>query len=173
MKRSSAAWVSWMRGGGLALALVAGLAPGLALAGTATTTFTVTATVLAVCAVQTTNLSFSSYSASTGTATTATSSVTATCSNGSPYTIALDAGQATAATVANRSMTFGAQKLSYGLYTTAGYSTFWGDGTLSTATVGATGNAALRTHTVYGQIPAGQYVTAGGYTDTVTVTVSY
>jgi len=156
-----------------AAALAALLSPDDASAATATTTFNVTATVVAVCTVQATDVSFGSYLASTGSATTAQGSVSATCSNGSAYTIALDAGQASGATVANRSMTSSGNKLSYGLYTTSGHTTLWGDGTLSTATVGGTGNGSAQTQTVYGQISAGQYVTAGSYADVVTVTVSY
>lgn len=142
-------------------------------ASTATANFSVTATVLAVCNVQTTNLGFGNYTATNATPNDATSNINITCSNGQPYAIALDAGLGTGATVAARSMAAGASTLSYGLFTGASRTTAWGDGSLSTSTVAGTGNGALQSLTVYGRIPINQYVSAGSYTDTVTVTVTY
>ena len=39
--------------------------------------------------------------------------------------------------------------------------------------VSGTGNGSAQAITVYGQIPAAQYVTPGSYTDTITVSVTY
>ena len=144
-----------------------------AAAATATTSFQVTATVLAVCNIQATNLAFGSYSATNATPTDATSTINVTCSNNQSYVMSLDPGVSTGATVAARSMTSGSNLLSYGLYTTAARSTVWGDGTWSTATVGGTGNGALQAYTVDGRVRANQYVAAGSYTDTVTVSITY
>ena len=137
-----------------------------------TTTFQVTATVLASCAVSATDLTFGNYTASSGTPTDNTSTVSVTCTNGLNYTIALDGGS-TNNDVENRAMTDGSETLGYGLYTTGAYGTIWGDGTGATVTIGGTGDGTQQDHTVFGRIPIGQYVGAGAYSDTETVTVTY
>lgn len=144
-----------------------------AAAGTATTTFNVTATVLSNCAVSATDLLFGNYSASSATPLTVNSTISVTCTNGSAYTVALDGGTHTG-NVAARSMTDGAtHSLAYELYTANTYASIWGDGTSSTVTVAGTGNGAAQPLTVYGRVPASQFVTAGSYSDHITVTVSY
>lgn len=144
-----------------------------ALAATATTTFQVTATVISACTVSATNLAFGNYDASAGAPNDNTSTVSVTCSNGSPYTVALDAGTGSGATVAVRRMTSGANTLDYSMYTTAGRTTVWADGTGGTSTQAGTGNGASQNITVFGRIPTGQFVTAGNYADTVTATITY
>jgi spore coat protein U-like protein len=158
---------------GVACATAMLATPAIGIAATATTTFQVTATVLSVCTVSATNLAFGNYDASSGTPNDASSAVTTTCSNSTAYTVALNAGTGSGATVAVRRMTNGANTLDYSMYTTAGRTTVWGDGTLSTVTQAGTGNGAGQALTVFGRIPTGQYVTAGSYTDTVTATVTY
>jgi spore coat protein U-like protein len=39
--------------------------------------------------------------------------------------------------------------------------------------VAKTGSGTAQTLTVYGQVPAGQFVTPGNYADTITVTLTY
>jgi len=142
-------------------------------AGSASDQFNVTATVLDNCAVSAGDLAFGNYSASSGTATTASSAIQVTCTAALAYTIALDGG-ATASDVAARAMSDGASHtLNYGLYTSSGYSTVWGDGTGGTSTVAGTGSGSAQSVTVYGRIPAAQFVAAGSYSDLVTVTVNY
>lgn len=72
-----------------------------------------------------------------------------------------------------RTMTSGANTLTYNIYNQAAFTTIWGDGTGGTATrpYGGGGNSAAGIG--YGRIPAGQYVAAGAYLDTITVTVTY
>ena len=154
-----------------AAALVA--MPAAGIAATATTTFQVTATVISVCTVSATDLAFGNYDASAGTPNDNTSTVSVTCSNGSPYTVALDAGTGTGATVAVRRMSNGGNTLDYSMYTTAGRTTVWGDGTGGTSMQANTGSGASQSYTVYGRIPTTQFVTAGSYADTVTATVTY
>jgi spore coat protein U-like protein len=62
--------------------------------------------------------------------------------------------------------------LSYNLYTDAGRSVTWGDGTGGTSTVTqkAIRNTPLDV-TIFGRIPAGQDVYVGSYSETVTVTI--
>lgn len=80
-------------------------------------------------------------------------------------------------TFATRKMSGGADQLNYNLYKDASHTTVWGDGTGGTGIF--TDNlliAVLGTsvdHTIYGSIPAGQYVSAGSYSDTITVTVEF
>lgn len=142
-------------------------------AGTASAQFNVTATVLDNCAVSAGNLAFGNYSASSGSPTDATATLSVTCTASLAYTIALDGGTTTSS-VSGRAMNDGASHtLSYGLYTSGAYSTVWGDGTGGTATVPGTGTGTAQSVTVYGRIPAAQFVAAGNYSDRVTVTVNY
>lgn len=154
-----------------AAALVA--MPAVAIAATATTTFQVTATVISVCTVSATDLAFGNYDASAGAPNDNSSTVSVTCSNGSPYTVGLDAGTGAGATVNVRRMSNGGNTLDYSMYTTAGRTTVWADGTAGTSTQAGAGNGAVQNFTVFGRIPTGQFVTAGAYADTVTATVTY
>jgi len=136
---------------------------------TATAQFSVTATIVKDCTVSATNLAFGNY---TGAVNNSTSTVSVTCTNGTTYTVGLSPGLATGATVTNRSMQNGSALLHYGLYSNSGHTTNWGN-TSATNWVTGTGSGSAQTHTVYGQIPAAQYVTPGSYTDTITVSVAY
>ena len=145
-----------------------------ALAGTASSTLSVNATVTANCTVSTTALNFGSVNTLSASAVDGTGGVTVTCTNGSAWTAAADAGSGTGATLATRRLTSGGNALNYALYTDAGRSTVWGDGTGSTATVGNTGSGSAQTFTVYGRIAGGQNgAPAGTYADTVSVTITY
>ena len=77
-------------------------------------------------------------------------------------------------------MKSGGNPLGYNLYTTNLYSVVWGDGSGSNATVSGTmrltspNPSQMKTHTVYGRIPALQDAAVGSdYQDNVTVTVTY
>jgi spore coat protein U-like protein len=155
----------------LALGFLAlGLAPMPAIAATATTTFNVTATVVATCLVAATPLAFGNY---TGVVDPAASTVTVTCTNTTPYNVGLSVGLATGATVTTRSMTGPASALlGYGLFTNAGHTTNWGF-TIGTDTVAGTGNGLAQPISVFGQIPASEFVAPGAYADTITATVTY
>jgi spore coat protein U-like protein len=139
-------------------------------AATTTATFSVSATVVATCNVTTNNLNFGAYS---GLVANGTSTLTATCSTGTPYTIGLNQGTATGATVTTRKMGGpGAQLLNYGLFQDSGHATNWGN-TSGTDTQASTGTGVAQNFTVYGQIPAGQLVQAGAYSDTITTTITF
>jgi len=141
----------------------------VAQANPATTTFGVSATVLKDCTVSATPLAFGNY---TGAVNSAQSAVTVTCTNSTTYSVGLGTGLATGATVTTRQMQNGSALLSYGLFSNATWTTNWGN-TLATNWVTGTGNGAGQSLNVYGQIPAGQYVTPGSYNDTISVTVTY
>jgi spore coat protein U-like protein len=150
--------------------LALGLTPTSAVAATTTTTFAVTATVQATCVVSATAMAFGTY---TAVAATSTSTVSVTCTNTTGYNVGLSAGLASGATVTTRSMTGpGSALLGYGLFSNTARTTNWGD-TVGTDTVTGTGNGSAQALTVYGNLPAGQYLAPGAYTDTITATVTY
>lgn len=141
------------------------------LAATATTTFQVTATVVDSCLVSATDLNFGAYNPAAG-ALVGTSTITATCTAQTPYEIGLSAGNGTPATT-TRAMTGGAgAQLDYELYSDVTRTAIWGAPGGATVAQSALTGGALN-YTVYGRIPASQYVPAANYADTVTVTVTY
>jgi spore coat protein U-like protein len=153
------------------------LVTGAAHSATTTTTFAVTATVQSTCTATATALAFGNYTPGAG-ALTKTSTISVKCTKNTPYTVALNAGTTTGGTLAQRLMANGASTLQYNLYTTAAMGTVFGDGTGSTATSPGTGAgvATANSVTVYGQLPdstTNQAAIPGGYSDTVTVIVTY
>jgi spore coat protein U-like protein len=97
-----------------------------------------------------------------------TSSVTVTCTNTTPYTLALSGGSN--GTVTTRAMKAGAvaDLLSYGLYSDSGRSVNF------VTTASLTGNGSGQPITIYGAVPALQFVAPSpNYTDTITATVTY
>ena len=160
---------------GIGLAFAAGIVcaiAGDAQAATATASFTVSATVLASCTVSASNLSFGNYTASAASNT--TSAINVTCTNGTTYSVLLDGGSVSSSMTARNMKDTAGDLLSYGLYTTSADTTVWGDGTGGTGKNTGTGSGASQPFTVYGNVPAGQYVAAStSYADTINVTVSY
>ena len=152
-----------------ALAAIVGAAP-MARAGSASSSFNVTATVQPSCAVSATNVAFGNYSA---TQVDATGTISVACTNLALYTVQLDTGTGSGASVATRRMTGpSSQTLDYTLYQDSARLLLWGS-TIGVNAPGGTGTGSTQTLTVYGRIPAGQYPGAGSYSDTVTVTVAY
>jgi spore coat protein U-like protein len=148
--------------------------PEAALAGTQSTTMGVSATVTANCSVSTSAVGFGSINPLAGSSFDATGSVTVTCTTGAPWTVAADAGGGSGATLTTRRMTANGNTLNYALYTDSGRITIWGDGSGATARLSGTGTGSAQSLTVYGRVPSGQgSVPAGGYSDTVNVTVTY
>jgi spore coat protein U-like protein len=143
-----------------------------AFAATAPSTIGVSATVQATCLNTATSLAFGTYS---GAQDDATAIITITCTNTTPYTVGIDAGLGTgpAATVTTRHMNGpAAAGLAYTLKSVSQTGANWGV-TVGTDTVSGTATGAAQPMTVYGRTPAGQFVTPGVYTDTVTATVTY
>lgn len=147
-----------------------------ALAATETDDMEVSLTVTASCTIAVDPLDFGSI----GTLTTGASPVDAsaaidvTCTSDADYQVGLDLG-GNADDDQRRLRNTGAtnEYLNYGLFTeNATYTDAWGD-TLDTDTVVGTGSSAEQTLTVYGRIPAGQAVSLGAYTDSVTATIWY
>ena len=144
---------------------------------TKTTTFEASASVVANCFVTANSLAFGTYDP-TAVNLDVNTQVLVRCTSGTGYTVALNRGTGTA-TIAQREMTDGSgNKMNYNLYTTAGRTTIFGDGT-DGSTVGGTGTGLgvpqEQTVTVYGRIPTGQdTLPIGTYTEpTITVTVTF
>jgi spore coat protein U-like protein len=140
---------------------------------TTTTTFGVSATVLNSClvSVSSNGVSFGNYAATAPS--TATATISVTCTNLDGYNVGLNPGNSTGATVSTRKMTGpSGALLAYQLTSDSAHSVNWGQ-TIGSDTVTGTGNGSAQTLTVFGQIAAGQYVTAGSYTDTITATLTY
>jgi spore coat protein U-like protein len=139
-------------------------------AATNTATFQVTATVQAACQITATNLAFGTYA---GTQTDATSTVTVTCTNTTPWNVGLSAGTAAGATVTTRKMSGPAGALlAYSLSQNDGRTINWGN-TVGTDTETGVGNGAAQALTVFGRVPAAQFVAPGAYADTITATVTF
>jgi len=140
--------------------------------------FSVNATVDPDCTVSASPLAFGTAGVTlSATAVDATSTISATCTLELPYSLSLNAGTGAGATVAQRKLTRtgGNETLTYGLYSDAARSRPWGDGSAGTSTVTSTGGGVtvVRTHTVYGRLPAQATPPSGEYSDTVTVTITY
>ena len=156
------------------------LAAAGALAATATTTFTVTATVAANCTITATAISFTydPVFANATTAATTTGTVTIACTKGSGPTIGLSAGSNPGAVAGvTRAMANGANRLGYELFQPAaapGNGAVWTDiGGANPLNAGVSPSKLARNFTVQAQIPAGQDVAVGNYSDTVTATVNF
>jgi len=136
----------------------------------ATSTFAVSATVIASCVVVGgVPLAFGNYD---GTQNDATTTFSVTCTTGTSYTVALDAGGGSGASTTTRKMTYLTNTLDYTLYSDAGRTANWGNNT-GVDTVAGTGTGILQGYTVYGRIPAGSTATLGAYADTITITATY
>ncbi len=159
---------------GTALIAAGFLAATPAQAGTAGGTLAVSATVTAKCTVSTSALAFGNVDVTAGSNVDSTGGLSVTCTNGTGWAASAGVGSGTGASFANRKMANGSDLLNYNIYTTAGRTTVWGDGTASTATIGGTGTGTAQSVTVYGRVSSGQTgVPAGAYADTVAVTITY
>lgn len=139
-------------------------------------------TLLCSCSASTTPVSFGSYNPLLGTALDGTGNVRVTCGGVLgllvPFDVAIDRG-AYGDSFTPRKMAHGSDRLAYGLYTTSGRTTVWGDGTEGTQLGSGSILIVLLGGTsqdlpVYGRIAGGQYsVPPGSYSDTTVVTVTY
>ena len=144
------------------------LSAGAVSAQTAGTTFAVRAQVTAVCSVSAQDLDFGAYTSNT--AATASNAIIIQCSPGSAATVSLDGGSS--GNPQARTMS-GPGTLNYQIYRDAALSDPINSGGAAWQLSSSANTGQSVTYTVYGQIPAGQNVAAGGYVDTITVTVQY
>ena len=129
------------------------------------------------CSVGTTAVAFGTYVPTTQK--TANGNVAVTCSALVIFTVSyvISMAKGNSATYTPRFMNLLGVHLNYNLYTTAGFTSIWGDTTGGTVTVSdsytSIGLSTTRNYTVFGQVPASQFVNPGTYTDAVLVTVTY
>jgi len=137
--------------------------------------FGVTADVQTECTVSATTLDFGSAGNIATTAVMASSTITVNCTPGINYSVALNAGQGSGATMAQRRLTRtgGTETLRYGLYRDNARTQLWGDGSAGSSTAAGTGNGNYTSLTVYGTLPVQTVPPPGQYSDTVTVTLTY
>jgi spore coat protein U-like protein len=146
------------------LGVVLFMAIGGAMAQTDTDTLTVTATVVDAALITAVgDISFGNYDPTDSTPTDADGSVTIRATTGMGYTVYIGS---------DRSMTDGTDTLNYELYSDAARSSVWGS-TLATGEPYTSTSNAETTYSIYGRIAALQDVQAGGYSDTVTITVEW
>jgi spore coat protein U-like protein len=132
------------------------------------------ATAAPTCTISATSVNFGSYNVFTGSATDSTGTVTINC-NGSAHNVVVALSKGASATYNPRTMVKGSEVLSYNLFQDAARTSIWGDGTGGTATY-TDANPANNTNvvlTVYGRVPAGQDVSAGAYSDTVSAVINF
>ena len=147
-----------------------------AIAATATSTFQVTASVATQCTVGAADLNFGTVDPLGGNVD-QTTTVTVRCTKNTSYTIGLNAGTTTGATLAQRLMANGSDTMNYNLYTDAGRTTVWGNSAAAPAWVSGAGAGmgSPQVLTVYGRVPSGQTnLAVGSFAETaITVTVTY
>ncbi len=136
-----------------------------------TTTFQVTANAQPACAIVASDMDFGTYS---GVQLDRQSPMFLSCSTGSAWNIGLNQGTFSGATVTTRRMTGPhSASLTYSLFRDAARTQNWGN-TVGTDTLLGSGTGLPQLITVYGRIPAGQSPgAAGGYRDTIVVTVTF
>lgn len=147
--------------------------------------WSVPALAVITCSVSANGVAFGAYDPLSGDDRDSTGSVTVECTRlplGSltvNYEVRLNAGNRGSFTP--RAMSAGADTLEYNLYTDPTRTTTWGDG--SSGTVSQSGSLSwglgglygtkTQSFTTYGRIFGAQFVPAGTYSDTITVTVLY
>ena len=127
----------------------------------------VSAEVTATCNVTTSPVAFGSIDVTSAGDVDATGGISVTCTNGTAWTAAADAGNGTGASTATRKMMSGANLLNYALYTDSAR-------TVNFVSATGTGSGSAQASTIYGRIPSGQTTApAGSYADSVTVSLTY
>lgn len=149
-----------------------------AVAASKSTTFAVSSSVNANCTIAATDLDFGAYDPLVANKTAAldvNTSVTVLCTKGSTgVTVGLNLG--THAAAGSRFLSNGTDSLQYELYSDSAGGTVWansGAGLVSWPVFGPIGTGAGVAKTVFGRIPAGQDVSIGSYSDTITATVNF
>lgn len=140
--------------------------------------FGVWATVQSDCAISASALDFGALGVALAEqATDAVSTLSVRCTEGTPYSVALDAGVGSGATVADRRMTRdgGSELLRYGLFLDSMRTQPWGDGSSGTRTLAGSGSGTQSTnsHSVYARLAPQLPPPNGKYRDTITATVTF
>jgi spore coat protein U domain-containing protein, fimbrial subunit CupE1/2/3/6 len=126
------------------------------------------------CSLSTTSILFGTYNVFSSAPVDSTGSVTYRCNGTTPgVLITITKGQS--ATFLPRELGKGLERLDYNLFRDAARTTVWGDftgGTSAFIDIDPPKKEDL-TVTVYGRIPPGQDISAGSYTDSVTVVMNF
>lgn len=153
------------------LSAVAAATSAVATAGPTSTVMPVTALVIESCAVVAQPLVFGQLALNAGDHD-ATTTINVTCTPGVSYTVGLDQGAHAAGGVRQMQGTLNGSAVPYKLFSDAARTIEWG-ASVGANTVAGVGGL-LRTHTVYGRVPqSANLFAAGGYSDAVTVTVTF
>lgn len=133
---------------------------------------------LCSCSATTTDASFGTYdpTATASTDTSGTISINCTGIVALFGTVETAASAGSSGDAVQRTMRQGVNSLNYNLYIDPARSIVFGDGTGSTQTITRPLNGLLifgQSVFFYGRIPAGQRVTAGTFTDSIVITVTY
>lgn len=144
---------------------------GAGYATTSTGTLDVSADILGACTVNGGALAFGTISAPT-TDLDVDGSFSVKCTNGTNYVMALSAGGS--GTYTTRTMSDGTHTLNYQIFENSARTSVWGDGTTGgTVTRSATGTGVADSQTVYGRLLTNPTAFLGGYSDAITITVTY
>ena len=141
-------------------------------AATVVTTFQVTANVAVSCTASASALEFATYDRTSSSPLTAQSNIQVNCTSGAIWELALDKGLH-GTDVTSRKMINGTVLLNYAIFSDPAHTINWGE-TVGTDTVSGTGTGVVQDIGVYGRIPAPQpTVIPGGYSDTITATLTF
>lgn len=157
---------------GLTAAAALVLAPLASQAGTDTGTLSVTASVDAACTIGDALLAFGAYDPLATTALTNTTTFDVQCTNLTPYNITLDGGGSGATSGNARTLQLtpaGATGLTYELFSDSGFAVPLGVG----VQLPGIGDGTVQSVSIYGSIPAGQFVAVGNYSDSVIATINF
>ena len=131
----------------------------------------------AACVVTAPSLSFGFYDGLSGAPATTSGNAVVTCNDSPPPTVTMEIGpSAVSGGFFPRQMRHdtGSDRLAYNFYVDPGGAAVFGDGTGGTQ---IRSDRVFRnkpwTVTIYGRIPAGQDVSAGSYSDTLTLTINF
>ncbi len=126
------------------------------------------------CTVGTTSLQFGIYDVFDSSPTDSTATIAINC-QGNSRDVRVSISRGSAPTFGSRRMWKGSERLFFNLYRDAARTAVWGDGTGGSQVeiIDHIRNNETYPVTVYGRVPAGQDVSAGSYTDSVTVTIDF
>jgi spore coat protein U-like protein len=135
-----------------------------------TSVMAVTIEIATSCALSASDLEFGAYRPESPAPALGQTVIQLLCAPGTTAELLLDAGMGAARNTRRRQMTqdAGTDRMDYDLYQDAGRTTHWGDRS-GRDTVEVLTTGAQQTVTVYGEIPGGQRVRQGTYSDVITV----
>jgi len=143
--------------------------------GSLTQPITITAIVSAECTVSTVSITFGAYDPVVTNAATpldSTGTVNVYCTTGTLATVSLDLGSHFTGTT-RRMLSGAANFMTYEVYKDAGRTVVWNSTNTNSGTSTSKTIPINNGFTAYGRVPSGQDIPAGGYNDTVLVTVNY